>query len=218
MGKQPRRSKRLKAKSVSGRPARAGQNRLTTHNVGVLPIRSRILEQMKLEEFLPDYLPREDGRTKFRSHRALMLLIRRTLLARTPIHGVGEWACGYAPDLLGLSAAEMELLNADRVGRALDKLYKPAHASLAPSVPAHVARRFHVQTDQLHNDSTTISFFAAYDAQGLTTPDPDRPELVSITWLHSKDHRLDLKQNSPITATHRRNSRNWVSSTAECAS
>jgi transposase len=149
---------------------------------------------MKLEEFLLDYLPPEDGRTKLRSHRALMVLIRNTLMARAPIYGVGEWACGYAPDLLGLSEPEMELLNDDRVGRALDKLYKADHASLALSVAAHVIKRFNVRLDQLHNDSTTISFFGAYDAQGIETPDPDHPELISITWGHSKDHRPDLKQ------------------------
>jgi len=88
MGKKPRRVKRLKrlkAERASGRAARAGQTRLTTHNVGVLPILNRILEQMKLEEFLQDYLPHEDGRTKVRSYRALMVLIRNTLTARAPI-------------------------------------------------------------------------------------------------------------------------------------
>lgn len=197
MGKRQRpvkRLKRLKAERASGRAAHAGQTRLTTHSIGVLPILNRILEQMKLEEFLQDYLPPEDGRTKLRSHRALMVLIRNTLTARAPIYGVGEWACGYAPDLLGLTEADMELLNDDRVGRALDKLYKADHASLALSVAAHVVKRFNVQLDQLHNDSTTISFFGAYDTQGIETADPDRPELVSITWGHSKDHRPDLKQ------------------------
>ena len=146
-----KRLKRLKAERASGRAARAGQTRLTTHNVGLLPILNRVLEQMKLEEFLQDYLPNEDGRTKLLSYRALMVLIRNTLVARAPIYGVGEWACGYVPDLLGLTEAEMELLNDDRVGRALDKLYKADHASLALSVAAHVVKRFNVQLDQLHN-------------------------------------------------------------------
>ncbi len=197
MGKRQRpvkRLKRLKAERASGRTAHAGQTRLTTHSIGVLPILNWILEQMKLEEFLQDYLPPEDGRTKLRSHRALMVLIRNTLTARAAIYGVGEWACGYAPDLLGLTEADMELLNDDRVGRALDNLYKADHSSLALSVAAHVVKRFNVQLDQLHNDSTTISFFGAYDTQGIETADPDRPELVSITWGHSKDHRPDLKQ------------------------
>jgi len=194
MMKGKRRSKRLKADRASGRAAHSGQTRLTTHSVGALPILNRVLEQMKLKEFLQGYLPHEDGRTKLRSYRALMVLIRNTLTARAPIYGVGEWACGYAPDLLGLAPADMELLNDDRVGRALDKLYQADHSSLALSVAAHVVKHFHVKLDQLHNDSTTISFFGAYDQQGIETPDPDRSDPVSITWGHSKDHRPDLKQ------------------------
>ena len=61
----------------------------------------------------------------------------------------------------GLTEADMELLNDDRVGRALDKLYQADHASLALSVAAHVVKRFNVQLDQLDNDSTSISFFGA---------------------------------------------------------
>ena len=194
MVKGQQRSKRLKADGASGRAARTGRTRLTTHSIGPLPILNRVLEQMKLEEFLQEYLPREDGRTKLRSYRALMVLVRNTLLARSPIYGVGEWAGGYAPDLLGLAPTDMELLNDDRVGRALDKLYKADHASLALSVASHVIKRFNVKLDQLHNDSTTISFFGAYDNQGIETQDPDDPRPVSITWGHSKDHRPDLKQ------------------------
>ncbi|MFV2067829.1 MAG: DUF4277 domain-containing protein, partial [Pirellulales bacterium] len=72
----------------------------TTHSIGALPILNRILEQMKLEQFFEAYLPPEDGRNKLRSYRALIVLIKNTLTTRDPIHGVGEWASGYAPDLL----------------------------------------------------------------------------------------------------------------------
>jgi hypothetical protein len=106
---------------------------------------------------------------------------------------VGEWAAAHAPDLLGLAAWQLEYLNDDRVGRALDKLYQADRSSLSLAVAAHVVKRFGVQMDQLHNDSTSISFYGAYDQQGLEVPDPDRPPLV-ITWGFSKDHRPDLKQ------------------------
>ena len=194
MGQGQQRPKRLRADHVSGRAARRGETALTTHSIGALPILNAILDEMKLDQFLEGYLPPEDGRTKLRSCRALMVLVRNTLTARVPIYGVGEWACGYAPDLLGLTETEMELLNDDRVGRALDKLYKADRSSLALSVATHVVKRFNVKLDQLHNDSTTISFFGAYNDQGIETPDPDRPGLVSITWGHSKAHRPDLKQ------------------------
>ena len=193
MAKRKHRPTRIKADQRSGSVARSADQTLTTHNVAALPILNEILGRMKLQEFLEAYLPREDGRTKLLSSRALMILVRNVLVARNPIYGVGEWAAGYAPDLLGLSPKELDSLNDDRVGRSLDKLQKADRSSLALALSAHVVKHFGVELDQLHNDSTTISFYGAYDDAGQETPDPDRP-VPAITWGHSKDHRPDLKQ------------------------
>lgn len=193
MAKRRQRPTRVKADQLSGRVARSSGQTLTTHIVGALPILHQIFRRMRLREFLEAYLPREDGRTKLLSSRALMVLVNNILVARNPIYGVGEWAADYAPDLLGLAPAELDYLNDDRVGRALEKLYRADRSSLALAVAAHVVKQFRVELDQLHNDSTTISFYGAYDRQGQESPDPDRPILV-ITWGHNKDHRPDLKQ------------------------
>jgi len=193
MAKRKHRTTRVKADQVSGHLARSAGQTLTTHTVGSLPILNHILERMKLGEFLEAYLPREDGRTKLPSSRALMVLVKNILVARNPIYGVGEWAAAHVPDLLGLSARELDYLNDDRVGRALEKLCQADRSSLALALSAHIVKRFGVELDQLHNDSTTISFYGAYDSQGQETPDPDRPG-PTITWGYSKDHRPDLKQ------------------------
>ena len=193
MAKRKQPFKRVKAEQASGRVARSSGQTLTTHAVGALPILNHILERMRLEEFLEGYLPREDGRTKLRTSRVLMLMVRNMLVARDPIYGVGEWAAGYAPDLLGISAAELDYLNDDRGGRSLDKLAEIDISSLVLAVASHVVKRFAVELSQMHNDSTTVSFFGAYDQQGQETPDPDPPGLA-ITWGHNKDHRPDLKQ------------------------
>jgi transposase len=64
---------------------------------------------------------------------------------------------------------------------------------LVLAVVRHVIREFHLRLDELHNDSTTISFYGAYEdasaegmQRGQATP--------AITYGHSKDHRPDLKQ------------------------
>lgn len=193
MAKRKHRPTRVKAEPMSGRVARSADQTLTTHSVGALPILNHVLERMKLQEFLEAYLPREDGRTKLATSRALMVLVKNILVARNPIYGVGEWAAGYAPDLLGLVAEELGHLNDDRVGRALEKLFRADRCSLALAVAAHVVKRFDVELDQLHNDSTSISFYGAYDQQGQEAADP-HPAPVVITWGFSKDHRPDLKQ------------------------
>jgi transposase len=56
-----------------------------------------------------------------------------------------------------------------------------------------VIKEFAVSLDELHNDSTTVSFYGAYDAAGQEAEQRGRPTLA-ITWGHSKARRPDLKQ------------------------
>ncbi len=47
--------------------------------------------------------------------------------------------------------------------------------------------------DQLHNDSTTITFHGDY-ADATHEEKRREPTRLAITWGHNKDHRPDLKQ------------------------
>ncbi|HWU39771.1 MAG TPA: DUF4277 domain-containing protein, partial [Candidatus Acidoferrum sp.] len=178
--------------AASGGLARCAQGTLQSLSVGALPILDHLLKRMRLEEFLRDYLPREDGRTKLSPAKALLVLLRNLLVSREPIYGMGEWAARYAPDLLGLSPEEIVLLNDDRVGRALDRLFLAEMPSLVLAVVRHVVQEFHVRLDELHNDSTTVTFFGAYLTAAQEKHYLGRPTLA-ITFGHNKDHRPDLK-------------------------
>ena len=185
--------KKPSAPSLSPPVARAGGAVLRSEAVGALPIVNDLLCRIRLEEFLRDALPKEDRRTKLSPAKALLVLLRNLLVSREPIYGLGEWAIRYAPDLLGLGEKEISLLNDDRVGRALDKLFAADVASLVLRVAAHVVKEFGLRLDELHNDSTTVSFFGAYLGAALEQQVFGRPTLA-ITFGHSKDHRPDLKQ------------------------
>jgi len=173
--------------------ARVGGSVLRSATVGGLPMVNELLRRIRLKEFLRDALPKEDGRTKLSPAKALLVLLRNLLVSREPIYGLGEWAVRYAPDLLGLTEEEIKLLNDDRVGRALDKLFAADVASLVLRVAAHVVKEFGLRLDELHNDSTTVSFFGAYLNAALENQVFGRPTLA-ITFGHNKDHRPDLKQ------------------------
>jgi transposase len=187
------RRKRSPAPVLSPPVARAGASVLYSATVGGLPMVNRLLGRMRLEEFLRDALPKEDGRTKLSPAKALLVLLRNLLVSREPIYGVGEWAARYAPDLLGLRKNEVCLLNDDRVGRALDKLFAADVPSLVLAVATHVVKEFGLCLDELHNDSTSVSFFGAYLDAAIQRRVLGRPTLA-ITFGHSKDHRPDLKQ------------------------
>jgi transposase len=161
--------------------------------VGALPILNEFLRRMRLAEFLRASLPPEDRRMKLSPVKALLVLLRNLLVSRAPIYGIGEWAARHAADVLGLVPMEIERLNDDGVGRALDRLFVADVPALVLAVATHVVREFGVSLDELHNDSTTVSFCGAYTRADGQQQAFGRPTLA-ITFGHNKDHRPDLKQ------------------------
>ena len=173
--------------------ARTGRHVLRSATVGALPILNHFLRRMRLEDFLRSALPPEDRRTKLSPVKALLVLLRNLLLSREPIYGVGEWAARHAPQTLGLLSQDLPRLNDDGVGRALDRLFMADVPSLVLAVATHVVKEFGVTLDELHNDSTTVTFCGAYTQAATSQRYLGRPTLA-ITFGHNKDHRPDLKQ------------------------
>jgi transposase len=193
MGKRRNRSKHRTGQGPSGSVSAWGQGTLRSYRVGALPIINHFLERMKLEEILQEHLPTEDARTKIATARGLMLLARNILIAREPLYGVAEWTGQYAPDLLGLTSKQVSVVNDDRAARWLTKFFTWDPPSIALGVVTHCIRTFDVSLNELHNDSTTVTFhgdYASADREqtrcGRRTP--------AITFGHNKDHRPDLKQ------------------------
>jgi len=181
------------APTTPGNVARSGRETLHSYAVGALPILDDLIRRTRLEEFLRAALPPEDRRTKLSPVKALLVLLRNLLVSREPIYGVGKWAARHAPDLLGLTTAEIDRLNDDYVGRALDRLFLADVPSLVLAVATHAVKEFDVCLDELHNDSTTVSFCGAYASAAMEQRFLGRPTLA-ITFGHNKDHRPDLKQ------------------------
>jgi len=191
-------NKKTKQKSIArpshrGNRARAGGQTLQTCTVGVLPVVNRLLDRMQLESFLKKHLPRDSRRLAVPTSRCLLLLLRNILISREPIYGLGEWAERFPPELLGLKQADLDHLNDDRVGRCLDRLFTANVAELTLDVVRHVVKEFDVSLDELHNDSTTVSFYGAYENAAEEVKRGKKTRLA-ITFGHSKARRPDLKQ------------------------
>jgi transposase len=177
----------------AGRVAAAGETRLRSYTVGAVPILNRFFERLSLSEILERHLPREDERTKVPTSTAILLLVQNVLISREPIYGVGEWASSYAPDLFGFSEQQLSALNDDRLGRALGGLFAALGPELILDVVRQAMHEFHLRLDELHNDSTSVSFYGNYPAAATEGARRGRAT-HAITWGHSKDHRPDLKQ------------------------
>ena len=176
-----------------GEIARSKGRALTSYRVGALPIINRLLERMRLEEFLRLYLPRADRRCRIAPSIGISLLLKNVLLAREPLYGIGEWAARFDPEALGFADTQLPSLNDDRVGRCLDRLFQSDITSMVLALATHVVHEFQVDLDELHNDSTTITFHGAY-ADATEEQKRGKQTRMAITWGYNKDHRPDLKQ------------------------
>lgn len=166
---------------------------LESLEVGATPVVAAFLERLELDQLLTTFLPRKTlGRgAKIATSRVITAMITNILISRRPLYGMRKWAEGFVPEHFGIDADEVELLNDDRLGRALDRMYSADRASLMTAVITRAVQTFAIDVKQLHCDTTTITFSGAYkDQRDHRTKDP--PPL--ITFGHNKDHRPDLKQ------------------------
>ena len=165
---------------------------LRSQALGALPVLQHVLDRLGLDALLEQYVPHVDRRCRIRPATALGILLRNILLGRRPIYGLQEWAQPFLPSLLRLEPDQVDGLNDDRVGRALDRLFNADRASMMTTVVVRAIQAFGIQLDQFHNDSTSITFSGAYpQATGRRIRGR---QAVAITHGHNKDHRPDLKQ------------------------
>jgi len=165
---------------------------LDSKNIGILPIANHFLKRLRIRELLEKYLPPTDERSKIAPEKALGVLLRNIIICRTPLYSVGEWAAQMVPALLGLKPTQIELLNDDRVGRALDRLFEADRSAMLTELVVGMVKDFKIELEQFHNDSTSLTLHGEYaEADGHT--ERGKPTLVVI-FGHSKDHRPDLKQ------------------------
>jgi len=166
--------------------------RLRSQRLGCLPIVNFLFDRMGLAEQLQSYLPSDDARLRLAPATVIATVVRNIVAGHRPVYALGEWAAPYDPAVLGLAPGEVELLNDDRVGRTLDRLFDADRASLITATVLGVVREFGIETSQLHNDSTTITVTGNYpNADGRTRGGQPTP---AIRHGHNKDHRPDLKQ------------------------
>jgi transposase len=146
---------------------------------------------MGLAALLEKHVPTADKRCRVQHAQALGVLVRSIVVEREPIYRAQETVHGFAAGLFGVAGEDIGSLSDDRLGRALDRLFEADRAALLTEVVLAVAKRFAVQLQRLHNDSTSISFCGQY-REGRVGKSGQRAP--AITYGYSKDHRPDLKQ------------------------
>jgi len=165
---------------------------LESETIDALPIINHFIDRLSLDEILKCAMPHADPSNHIMPHTSIGMLLRNIIIGRLPIYGFKEWVSLFDPQLFNLKPKQVDYINDDRIGRALEKLFDTDRASLMTEIVLKAVREFGLKMDQLHNDSTSITFHGGYeDANG----DKKRGKVTLIIARgHNKDHRPDLKQ------------------------
>jgi transposase len=164
---------------------------LESRLLGGLPLVNVFYDRLGIDRLLEAHVP-GDARLRVSPSAALGVVIRNLVVRHAPVYALGEWAGRYDPRVVGLAADEAELLNDDRVGRMLSRLFDADRASLLTRLVLDAVETFDIDLSRLHNDSTSIKLSGAYDtADGQERGGKPTP---AARYGFSKDHRPDLKQ------------------------
>src|SRR5271163_2732846 len=156
--------------------------RVLEKRLGALPVVAEFGRRLRIAEIIDELCPVRP--VAWISHgEVIEALVANRLTAPAPMVRVQERAAAMAVDeAYGISP---ELLNDDRIARALDAI-APQLDAITGGAGAAAITEFGVDVSRLHWDLTSISLYGAYPQAGEEYPAP--------RWGHPKDRRPDLKQ------------------------
>lgn len=160
---------------------------LAERRIGALPIVNVFFARLGLKALFDDYVVM-DPRATLAPSASLLVLLRSLVIERAPVYKITEWVTGRPEALLGLAPGKAEMLNDDRVGRALDALFEADRASMLTRLMTTAFSTFQVSLDELHNDATTLHMQGEY-----ASSTGDSPAAPRVRFGHAKE-RPDLAQ------------------------
>jgi transposase len=152
--------------------------------VDVLPMVKYYMDQLGLFDLFSKYVPLASGHLADHAE-GLCLLTANIICDNKPLYKVQEWLRQYS-DGLAVDPVNASLFNDDRLGRDLSALFGSDRHSLMTEVSCKAISVHKLLTDEIHNDSTSVTFIGKYNT-------PDR-EAVKLKHGHNKDFRPDCKQ------------------------
>jgi len=142
------------------------------------------MDELNLFNMFTKYVPAAAG--SLASHaQSLCILTANIICDNKPLYKVQEWLSKYC-DGLAAEPVEASLFNDDRLAKALSALFYSDRHSLMTEVSSKAIAVHKLLTNEIHNDSTSVTFIGKYD-----TPDS---EAVKLKHGHNKDFRPDCKQ------------------------
>lgn len=152
--------------------------------VNVLPMVKHYMDQLDLFNLFKKYVPAAPDCLADHAE-SLSVLTANIICDNKPLYKVKEWLAGYSDGFVN-NPVEAALFNDDRLARSLSALFDADRHSLMTEVSCNAIRVHELLTDEIHNDSTSITFIGNYKNQD--------PAAVKLKHGHNKDFRPDCKQ------------------------
>jgi transposase len=150
--------------------------------LGALPVVAGFCSRLKIRDIIDAACPVRDV-AELTHGQVIEALVANRLTSPTPLVHVRSWARDWAVgEALGV---DPELLNDDRIGRALDAI-APHLDRIAGSVGVAAIEAFGIEVSRLHWDMTSISMHGEYEHV--------EERFAAPRFGHPKDRRPDLKQ------------------------
>ncbi len=152
--------------------------------VDVLPMVKHYMSSLDLYNLFSKYVPASNS-CQAEHAESLCIITANIICDNKPLYKVQEWLAKYT-DGLSNESVHADKFNDDRLARSLSALFKADRHSLMTEVSCNAIKLHKLLTDEVHNDSTTVTFIGKY-----ANPDPDA---VEFKHGHNKDYRPDCKQ------------------------
>ena len=152
--------------------------------IDVLPMVKHFMDGLDLYNLFTKYVPTTAGSLADHAE-SLCILTANIICDNKPLYKVQKWLSQYS-DGIDEEPVAASHFNDDRLARALSALFDSDRHSLMTEVSCNAVSVHKLLTDEIHNDSTTVTFIGKYD-----TPEP---EAVKLKHGHNKDFRPDCKQ------------------------
>lgn len=152
--------------------------------VDVLPMVKHYMETLNLFDLMNKYVP--SPKSSLAEHAESLCIITANIICdNKPLYKIQEWLSKYSDGLTD-TPVNTGLFNDDRLGRALSALFEADRNSLLTELSCNAIKTHQLITDEIHNDSTTVTFKGEYKNPALNAVKPKHG--------HNKDFRPDCKQ------------------------
>lgn len=159
-------------------------SKLIKRFLGVHPIINFFIDQLNIGQIISSCI-KQDARLVMPLDQSLILLVHNILASPMPMYEISDWSKTLDEENVGLGENESELINDDRIGRALSSFYKGKHKDVFFRLALKTIKIHKLNCDHIHQDTTSITLSGKY---------PSQEAYEKIAFGKNKDHRPDLKQ------------------------